>query len=262
MNFFIANGARLAYSIDGPADAPTIVMVNSLGTNLHMWDPQVARLGERLRIVRYDCRGHGASAVPDGPYSIEQFGRDLLALCDMLNIERAHLCGLSLGGVVALWFAAHYPERVDHAIFANTAARIGSDEVWNTRIQAVKTGGMAAIKAAVLARFLSADFRQRHPETAHLIGEMIAATNPAGYIGACTALRDADLHELVSTIRVPSLILASELDESTPPAQSHELHAAIAGSRLAIFSQTAHLSNVEQPAEFSRYIQTFIVEGI
>ena len=260
MNFFTANGVRIAYSVNGPEDAPTLVLVNSLGTDLRMWNPQVALLGEHLRIVRYDSRGHGASEVPDGPYSIEQFGLDLLALFDMLHIQRAHLCGLSLGGVVALWFAANHPERVRRAIFANTAAHIGNDEIWNARIDAVNKGGMAAIKDAVLARFLSADFREHYPETAHQIGEMIAATNPIGYVGACAALRDADLTQLVSTIRVPSLILAGELDESTPLEQSRELHAAIDGSELAIFRKTAHLSNVEQPEEFSRYVQTFLAE--
>jgi 3-oxoadipate enol-lactonase len=261
MNFFVANGVRLAYTVDGPEDAPTIVMINSLGTDLRMWNPQVALLGERMRIVRYDCRGHGASEVPDGPYSIEQFGQDLLVLFDTLSIQRAHICGLSLGGVIALWLAINHPERVQRAIFANTAARIGTDETWKARIDAVRKGGMAAIKDTVLARFLSADFREHYPETAHQIGEMIAATNPAGYVGACIALRDSDLSEQVSTIRVPSLILAGELDESTPMEQGRELHEAIADSEFAVFRKTAHLSNIEHPEQFSRHVLQFLQVG-
>ncbi len=258
MKFFLSNGVRLAYRIDGAEDAPTLVMVNSLGTNLHMWDSQVTQLSQSLRIVRYDARGHGASEVPAGYYSVEQLGRDLLALLDTLQLENAHICGHSLGGATALWLTAQYPDRVTSAIFANTGARIGSEESWKTRINAVRAGGMAAILDAVLARFLSAEFRQRDPETTQLIRAMIEATDPTGYIGACAALRDADLREMVRTIRVPALIIAGELDESTPPAQSHELHSTIAGSQQVMICGVAHLSNVEQPEVFNQHVLAFL----
>ena len=260
MNFFVTDGVRLAYRVDGPDDAPTMVMINSLGTDLRMWDPQVALLRQNLRIIRYDCRGHGASDVPTGSYTIRQFGLDLLALFDYLQIERAHICGLSLGGVVALWTAAQYPERIARAVFANTAARIGTEETWNARIDAVRTGGMAAVRDAVVARFLSEGFRQRNPEIARQIGEMVEATNSRGYIGACEALRDANLQEMLATIHTPSLIIAGSLDESTPPAQSQELHSAIVGSELVIFNEVAHLSNVEQPDTFSKYVLSFLAQ--
>jgi len=258
MNYFTSSGTRLAYQIDGPADAPTLVMVNSVGTNLHMWDAQVARLSYALRIVRFDTRGHGASAVPDGPYTIEQLGLDLLALLDELQIDRANICGLSLGGITALEFTIAYPHRVARAVFANTAARIGTTESWNARIEAVKTGGMAAIRDTVLARFLSQNFRQQHPETTRQIGDMIETTNPVGYISACEALRDADLRARVHEIRTTSLIIAGALDESTPPSQAQELHNLISGSQLIIFDETAHLSNVERPDEFSEYVLSFL----
>lgn len=261
MNFFTSNGARLAYRVDGPVDAPPLVMVNSLGTDLRMWDPQIALLSDTLRIIRYDCRGHGASDVPAGDYTIEQLGLDLLALLDTLHIEQAHLCGLSLGGIVALWVAITYPNRVARAVFANTAARIGTIDSWHTRIDAVRTGGMAAIRDTILTRFLSTQFRQHHPETVRQISAMLEATHPIGYIGACAALRDADLQAMVSTIRIPSLILAGALDESTPPSQSQELHAAIAGSQLMKFSEVAHLSNVERPEEFSEYVLNFLTHS-
>jgi len=258
MNFFVSNGVRLAYRVDGPENAPVLVMVNSLGTNLHMWDPQVAALSQRLRIVRHDCRGLGASEGASEDGTIEQLGGDLLALFDTLQIERAHICGLSLGGLIALWFVAQYPERVSSAIFANTAARIGSGEIWNARIAAVRAGGMAAVRDATLGRFFSESFRQQEPEIVRLIGEMVVATNPVGYIGACIALRDADLRTMVKKIRVPSLILAGELDESTPPSQAQELHAAIAGSQLVIFPKVAHLSNVELFEKFNQALQNFL----
>jgi len=179
----------------------------------------------------------------------------------MLHIEHAHICGLSLGGVIALWFAVHYPTRIKSAIFADTAARIGSEEIWDARIDAVRAGGMGAVRDAVLARFLSETFRQRHPETTQQIGAMIEATDPAGYIGTCAALRAADLREIVSAIHVPSLILVGALDVSTPPSQSQELHTAIAGSQLVIFPDVAHLSNVEQAEAFSKNVLAFVTRS-
>jgi 3-oxoadipate enol-lactonase len=181
-----------------------------------------------------------------------------LALLDTLHIEQAHLCGLSLGGMIALWCAIMHPQRVARLVLANTAARIGTNESWHMRIDAVNSGGMAGIRDAILARFLSQPFRQRSPETAQQLGEMVAATDPLGYIGACAALRDADLRALASTVRTPTLIFAGALDESTPPSQAQELHAAIAGSQLIIFSATAHLSNVERPQEFSESVLNFL----
>lgn len=258
MNFFSSDGVRLAYRVDGPDHAPPLIMINSLGTDLRMWDPQMLLLGHAWQIIRYDCRGHGASDVPTGDYTLEQLGHDLLALLDTLHIEQAHLCGLSLGGIVALWCAIMHPQRVTRLVLANTAARIGTNESWYTRIDAVRSGGMASIRDAILARFLSQPFRQQHPETVQQLGEMVVATDPVGYIGACAALRDADLRELASTVRTPSLILAGALDESTPPSQAQELHAAIADSQLIVFSETAHLSNVERPQEFSEAVLSFL----
>ena len=146
-------------------------------------------------------------------------------------------------------------------MFANTAARIGTTESWNTRIEAVQKGGMAAILDMILARFLSADFRQQHPEETQKIRTMIETTHPTGYIGACAALREADLRAKLHQIRTPSLIIGSALDESTPPLQSHELHEHIVGSQLHIFDDVAHLSNVERPNEFSERVLSFVTNA-
>ena len=261
MNFFTSHGLPLAYRVDGPDDAPTLLLINSLGTNMHMWDQQVEQLSPVLRIVRYDSRGHGSSDVPAGPYTLEQLGSDLLALLNTLQIEQAHICGLSLGGIVALWLAITYPDRVAHAVFANTAARIGTEESWDARIDTVKAGGIAAIHDAVIARFLSAKFREHNPAMTQQISDMVKATDPVGYNGSCAALRNADLRTRVNAIRVPSLIIAGALDESTPPSQAHELHAAITGSQLIIFDEVAHLSNIERPKEFSQYVLHFLMSA-
>ena len=146
---------RLHYRIDGDAGSPPLLLSNSLGTSLEMWEPQIGVLEARFRVIRYDSRGHGRSEVTRGPYSIEMLAQDALALLDALAIPRAHVCGLSMGGVVAMWLGVNTPGQVDRLVLANTAAKIGTAELWNARIEAVQTGGMASIAPAVLARFFS-----------------------------------------------------------------------------------------------------------
>ncbi len=168
------------------------------------------------------------------------------------------MCGLSLGGVTALWLAIYQPERVQRAVLANTAARIGTVESWDARIEAVRGGGMQAIQEVVIARFLSAGFRAAQPTASQRIADMLLATQPEGYIAACAALREADLRAEIGRIRVPSLIIGGDQDESTPPAQAEELHRAIPGSQQVIFPGVAHLSNIEQPALFSAQLLRFL----
>ena len=248
------DGLGIAYRVDGHEPADALVLVNSLGTDLRMWDPQMEALVRHFRVIRYDCRGHGDSDVPAGPATIDRLGADLVALLDHLHVERAHLCGLSLGGLTALWAAAHHPARVKRAVFANTAARLGTTQSWDERIGAVRAGGMAAIRDAVVARFLGAQFRAARPDVARRIGDMVEATPATGYLAACAALRDADLRDVAPSIRAPSLIVAGELDESAPVRQSEELHAAIAGSELVVLAGAAHLTNVERAEEFTRLV--------
>jgi 3-oxoadipate enol-lactonase len=241
--------------------APALLLWNSLGTDLHMWDPQARALAGRFRVVRYDSRGHGRSDVPAGHYSLERLGHDLLALCDVLDIEQAHICGLSLGGQVALWLASHHPERVMRAVFADTAARIGTDTLWNQRIEMVRAGGMRAIRDAIVARFVSEPFRQLHPDVAERLGATMEATAPDGYVATCEALRDADLTASVSRIRAPSLIIVGALDVATPPTQAAALHDALAASELIILPAAAHLSNVEQPDTFTTHVLAFLTRA-
>lgn len=262
MDYLVTDeGLRLASRADGPEGAPTLVFANSLGTTMQMWDLQVAALGQTFRVVRYDMRGQGRSDVPFEPPTMERLGQDFLALLDHYAIRRAHVCGLSLGGMVAIWTAAAHPERIDRAIFANTGARIGSVESWTARIEAVRMGGMLAVREAVLRRFFSETFRARHPSTTQEIKEILTSTSPIGYISLCTALRDADLHPLLSHIRARALIISSELDQATPPALSIELHSGIRGSELVVLPETAHLSNVEQSDLFSAHLLEFLTRA-
>jgi 3-oxoadipate enol-lactonase len=197
--------------------------------------------------------------VPAGPYTLERLGRDLLALLDALEIERAHICGLSLGGMTAQWLAVSHPERVVRAVFANTAARIGSEESWDARIASVRAGGLRSIRDASLARYFSEPFRQRHPDVAQRTGDLLEATPEDGYIAACEALRIADLRGVVAGIRAPTLVVSGALDETTPAAQGQELHAAIAGSELAILD-AGHLSNIEQADAFNERVLGFLTQ--
>jgi 3-oxoadipate enol-lactonase len=246
------DGVRLHYRVDGPADGSPVLLINPLGTDLRMWQPQVDALADRFRVIRYDSRGHGQSDAPPGPYTLERLALDALALLDTFDIQRANVCGLSLGGLVALWLAIYRPARVRRAVFANTAARIGSVESWTARIEAVQAGGMAAIRDAILARFLSVGYRAREPAVTRQIAEMLDRTPLHGFIGACAALRDADLRHLASTVEAPSLVIGGELDEATPPAQAEDLHAAIVPSELMVIPGVAHLSNLEAPEWFNR----------
>lgn len=248
----------IAYRVDGMRDGPALVFSNSLGTDHRLWDRQVPAVEDRFRVVRYEACGHGISDVPRGPVTIERLGQDLIALLDHVGIERAVVCGCSLGGVIALWLAVNRPERLTGVVLANTGAKVGTDESWNARIATVRAGGTAAVRDQVVGRFLTPEFRAGDPETTAMIAGMLDATNAEGYIAACEALRASDLRSDASRVRVPVLIVGSERDQSTPPALSRELHALIEGSDLVMIADAAHLSNVEQPDQFNRVLRRFV----
>jgi 3-oxoadipate enol-lactonase len=252
------DGLNIAYRVDGDESADALVLINSLGTDLRLWEPQMAELTQHFRVIRYDCRGHGESDVPRGPATIGRLGADLIALLETLHVDRAHLCGLSLGGITALWAAAYHRERIGRAVFANASARFGTTQSWDERIRSVQAGGMAAISETVVGRFLGASFRAAHPDVTRRITDMVEATPAAGYLAVCAALRDADLRDVVSRIRAPSLIVAGELDQSAPLRESQELYTSIANSELVVLPGAAHLTNVEQAEEFTRVVTKFL----
>lgn len=249
MSHMEVNGTRIHYRIDGPAGGAVVVLSNSLGTDLRMWDAQVAALAPRFRVLRYDSRGQGASGVPEGPYELEDLGRDLLGLLDGLDIARAHVCGVSMGGLVALWLAAHHPGRLESAVYANTAAKIGTDELWEARMETVRAEGMRGVRDGVLARFFTSSFDDR--DAIDRVAEMLESTSPQGYLALCSAVRAADLRGEVGDIDVPSLILTADQDRATPPSDAAWLHEHIRNSRLVVIDGAAHLSNVECSARFN-----------
>jgi len=248
---------RFNVRVDGPRGAPTLVFSNSLGTNLGMWEPQLAALSTHFCLVRYDTRGHGASFVSPGDYGIDTLGRDVLHIADALGIARFHFCGLSMGGAIGAWLALHAPDRVDRLVLANTAAKFGTTERWNARIDAVTRGGMAAVADGVIETWFTPGFRAREPEAVSRLRSMLLAAPVAGYLAACRAVRDVDLTAAVERIARPTLVIVGTHDVPTPPAQGRELAQRIAGARLAELD-AAHISNVEAAAAFNTELSDFL----
>src|ERR687893_1878891 len=243
------------YLLEGSEDAPVLVLSNSLGTTLDMWDEQAPALSERFRLVRYDHRGHGGSPVPPGPYTIEDLGGDVLALLDRLGIERVSFCGLSLGGMVGMWLASEVPRRVERLVLCCTSALLGPPETWERRAQTARKEGVDAIVDAVLERWFTPPFRASRPEILEWGAGMLRGTPAEGYAGCCEAIRDMDLTGRLGTIRAPTLVIAGADDPATPPAGHAEpIRDAIPDARLMVVPQAAHLGNVEQPEAFTRAI--------
>lgn len=251
------NGTTLFYSLKGAADAPVLVLSASLGTHHGMWNAQLAAFTRRFRVLRYDTRGHGASAVPQGPYGIETLGRDVLALLDELDIPRASFCGLSLGGMAGMWLAAHAPGRMERLVLANTSSYVGPPEPWNQRIELVKRGGMAAITEGILEKWFTPSFHASSPAEVDRIRRMLLATSPEGYIACGIAVRDMDLRADLAAIRAPALVVCGTHDRSTPPEAARYIASRIAGARL-VELPAAHLSNIEAQAAFDAAVTGFL----
>lgn len=244
----------LYHVLDGPADGPPVVLSNSLGTNLDMWRPQVAELRRRARLIRYDQRGHGRSPLPPGAYEIDDLGRDLLGLLDRLGIERAHLVGLSLGAMTAMWVAAQAPERVDRLVLLSTSARLGPPEHWRDRAAKVRAGGTAAVVDAAVGRWFTPGFAGRQPATVQWAREMFLATPSMGYVECCGVIERMDLEPALSWIRASALVLGARPDPATPPVHHERIAAGIPGARLVLLDDGAHLVNVERAGEVTALI--------
>jgi 3-oxoadipate enol-lactonase len=253
-----ANGIAIHHRFDGPQDAPVLMLSNSLGTRLEMWDSQIRALAARYRVLRYDGRGHGRTAVPDGPYGIRLLAEDAIALLDALGVERAHFCGLSKGGMVGQVLGAEHGDRISSLTLCATACRLGPKELWNERIAAVIEKGMPAVAEGVLERWLTRRYREEAPAEVERVREMILETPSRGYAGCCAAIRDMDLCGMLSRIRVPTLVIAGEDDPATPPDVVRAVHERIPGSRLVVIPQAAHLLNIEQAETFNRTLLGFL----
>jgi 3-oxoadipate enol-lactonase len=212
-----------------------------------------------FRVVRYDRRGHGKSSVPPGPYSIERFGRDVLAILDDLNIAKVHWVGLSMGGMVGQWLGANAPDRIGKLVLSNTSSHYPDPSFWDARIKAVREGGLAPIADAVIAGWLTQDFRERHPDVAEKMKAMLTATPVEGYIGSCQALAKLDLRDDLPKIKSPTLVIAGRSDKSTPIAMAEAIRSKIPGASMTILD-AAHISNVEATLAFNDAVLGFLTQ--
>jgi len=259
MAFTDFEGFRLHYELTGDRSLPVLVLSNSLGANLAMWEPQLAALAPRFSILRYDNRGHGQSSAPAGPYAIEDLGRDVLHLLDALGIERASFCGLSLGGVVGQWLGIHAGHRLNKLILANTAAKIGVPEVWNTRIELVLREGLKPVIPGTLERWFTPAFHARQPAVVRATAAMIETTDVPAYAACCAAIRDADFRLSLSKMQTPALVLSGAYDPVTPPQDGRYLADNIPGAHYVELA-AAHLSNTEDAAGFNAALLRFLAE--
>jgi len=262
-----ADGCLLNVSVEGRDGGPTLMLSNSLGCTLQMWEPQMRALTQLFRVVRYDRRGHGKSGVPPGPYSVERFGRDVLAILDDLNIEKVHWCGLSMGGMVGQWLGANAPERLGERVAPGQPITTVVD-VDHLRVEAavlehdlslIRVGGIAAVADTVIATWLSTDFREREPQITANVKAMLIASPVAGYLACCEALSTLDQRDLLPRIKSPTLVIAGRHDMATPIAAGELIRSKVPGASLTILD-AAHISNVEQPHAFTDAVVGFLTQ--
>ncbi|MGF6158055.1 3-oxoadipate enol-lactonase [Ensifer sp. KUDG1] len=250
---------RLHYRIDGDqsGNAPWLLFCSSLGTDLSMWDAQIADLSPHFRVLRYDRRGHGRSSAPPPPYALSDLGQDVLALMDGLGIERTHFCGLSIGGLTGQWLGIHAGKRFDKIVLCATAARIGTPESWAARVDSVRADGLAGLAAATAERWFSPQFAASHPEAVDRILGAFAATSTDGYIGGCTALAGADLREEIAAIANPMLAISGDSDPVCPPADLEYIAARVRrGRHLSLPGR--HIVNIESAETFNAALLEFL----
>lgn len=255
------DGVRIAYRVEGSTDAarPWLVFSHSLACDHTMWDPQMAEFAD-FRILRFDTRGHGKSSAPAGEYSLEALADDLKAVLDAVSIRRCHFVGLSMGGMIGQQFLLKYPARFSTVTLADTTSRYPAESrvVWEERLALVHSRGMDAIVPSTLERWFTAPFRDSHPEEVGRIGKLIRSTPVAGYAGCAQGISRINLTARLRDIDCPALVIVGDSDLGTPRSMSEEIVQAMPRSRLHVIPGAAHLSSVEQPAEFNRVLRQFL----
>lgn len=261
MAFARVNDVVLHYAVRGKADGPVVVFSNSLGTDFRIWDEVAATLGHRYRIVLYDKRGHGLSEATPAPYRMDDHIGDLAALLDHLQVKEAAVVGLSVGGMIAQGLAASRPDLVKALVLCDTAHKIGTPEMWNTRIDTVTAKGIASMSDAIMERWFTPAYRV--PENADFVGytAMLTRTTTDGYAGTCAALRDADFTGTTRALTIPVLCVVGDQDGSTPPDLVRSTAELIDGARFEVISGAGHIPCVEQPAATARLIAGFLNES-
>jgi 3-oxoadipate enol-lactonase len=254
------NGIDVVYRMDGPAGAPVVMLSHSLATTMEMWKPQLPALTKDYLVLSYDMRGHGRTSAPGGAYSFPMLAHDVVGLLDHLRIERVGFVGLSIGGMIGQYLAIHHADRLRCVVLCSTTSAIpeAGRPMWDERIAAVESGGMAIQVEATLERWFTPPYRSAHPDVMDWIGGMIRETPVAGFIGCGRAIQGLNLTAELPKIRVPTIVLPGEKDPGTPPALSEIIHNAIPGSEYAVLPDAAHLANIEQAAAFNDMVAQFL----
>jgi len=260
--FANCNHARLFYRLEGTPEKAVLVFSNSIGTDHAMWAPQVPDLLPHFQVLRYDTRGHGASEVTKGEYSIELLGRDVLGLVDSLGIPKFSFCGLSLGGAIGQWLALNAADRVTSLVLANTSAKFGERNNWEARIKMVREGGMAAVVEMAMQRFFSPQTLAHSPAHASAVQSVLVGTDPVGYVACCAALRDFDSRSMLENVHVPTLVISGDRDVATPWAGNGEVLAREIPSARSLQLPAAHLSNLERPRSFLAALFEFLLPQV
>lgn len=262
MPFVLRDGARIHWRTDGAPEAPALLLANSLGTDLSLWDPVIPQLARRFHVIRFDKRGHGASDVPPGmaEWSLEALARDALAVADAAGAERFAYAGISIGGMIGVWLGANAPQRVTRLVLSNTSAEMPSAG-WADRIAAVRANGMAGLVDGVMQRWFTEPYRARADATFQTVREHFLQVDPAGYVGCCAAIRDMRIADLPASIAAPTLVITGTHDIATPRAMGEAIAAAVpAGARL-VELPVAHIPHPEQPDRFLAALLGFLLEG-
>ena len=252
-----SDGCPINVETEGRADAPALMMCNSLGTDLHMWDPQASAFAGEFRLVRYDRRGHGKSGVPKGPYTMEMLGRDALAVMDALGLAKVNWCGLSMGGMVGQWLGANAPERINRLILSNTHSFYPDKAMWDDRIRMAQEKAIAGMVDATMERWFTPEFRERAPDRIAVMRDMFLKTQLDGFLGCCHAVRNMDLRDTHARITAPTLVIVGTKDPATPPAAGKEIQSRVRGAKLAEL-EAAHISNFEQPQGYIDTVMGFL----
>jgi 3-oxoadipate enol-lactonase len=248
---------QLHYEIEGPEHAPVLLFAHALGTNMDMWTFQIKHSQERFRVLRIDVRGHGGSSAPPGPYRIEDLGQDVLVLLDHLKIERAHFCGLSMGGMIGQWLAVHAPARLGKLIVSNSAARVGSHAALLARADLVRCGGMKEVSCAAAERWFTSTFLSRKPGTVNLLVRQLQACSQEGYANCCETLAVTDLRKLISRITLPPLVISGRHDPVTTLSDAVQIIERVRGSNC-VELPASHLSNIEAASAFNQTLLQFL----
>ena len=254
----IRNGLTTHYALEGSGEGTPLVFINALGTDLRIWDGVVLHLADRYPVLRFDKRGHGLSDCPPAPYSIHEFSTDLLGLLDQLGISHTILVGISVGGMIALDFAANWPERVHAMVLCDTAPIIGTADLWNDRINRLREHGMESMAEAILARWFAPTFKEKSPAAYHGYSNMLTRMPVEGYTGTCEALRDADLTEATKTIKARTIILCGTEDVSTPPHLVRGLVELMPDAEFQEIPGAGHSTCIEQPDLVAEQIKRFL----